>query len=230
MTVNLVLSLVAFPLRMRAMRGSILRPRVVQVITWLAILSWVPTVILLWIAYETLHPGLGPFVLLAAGGWVALWSIPFMRGLRYRASITIRRPPEEVFDFMTDPSKWSRFTRTLVAQQLDAGPMKVGSIIASTAFVGGQSLDGREVVIEYQRPSTFALQLRGVSEVLTERTSITRSDGGVTVSVTFHTTGSFSAALMGARLNKWSLQKLMRKTKEGELGRLKEILEVEDAA
>lgn len=136
-------------------------------------------------------------------------------------SVTINRPPEEVFAFVTEPSnepKWH--TDVLEARRTSDGPMGVGATIEFlVSFMGKKKVD--LVVRDYDPPRRMVVE--------------TTSQGSLMPTFTF----SFETVDRGTRLNRQGdirtsglvklLEPLMRRASprriDGFLANLKHILE-----
>jgi len=78
------------------------------------------------------------------------------------ASIDISRRPEEVFAYMTDPSRFPEWQASVVsARRTDDAPLAVGSKTFVTRRVGPRQLRSTEEVEELHPPKSW--RFRGVS-------------------------------------------------------------------
>jgi carbon monoxide dehydrogenase subunit G len=100
-----------------------------------------------------------------------------------RKSFTIGRPIGEVFAFVTDPAKLSRWQSSAVEASLQGnGPMQTGSRLIERRSVMGRTIESMMEVVEYDPPRRFVVKtLSGpipfqVSQELSEEDGATRID------------------------------------------------------
>lgn len=86
----------------------------------------------------------------------------------FSKTVTIDRPPEEVFPYLLEPDKVPQWTTRLEAYEV-TGPVGLGSRIRQVLTVKGQSLDVELEVTRYDPPGAAAsrFSLQGV-DVVTE--------------------------------------------------------------
>lgn len=71
-------------------------------------------------------------------------------------SIIIERPPETVFRFTTDPRNVPRYSRnTIEYEELQEGPMEIGTRVGGTVRVAGRRIDFVYEVLEFDPPERF---------------------------------------------------------------------------
>jgi uncharacterized protein YndB with AHSA1/START domain len=102
------------------------------------------------------------------------------------STIEIARPPDEVFSYSTDPSRFAEWQRDVVRVRLDgAGPPTVGSRFTTTRRIGGVDRTMTQEVTERRPPMSWAV--RGVDGPIRPSASITVEplDGGTRSRVTF---------------------------------------------
>jgi uncharacterized protein YndB with AHSA1/START domain len=102
------------------------------------------------------------------------------------SSIDIARPPEEVFAFATDPSRFAEWQRDVVHVRVEGDrPPGVGSRFTTTRRVGGTERTMTQEVTEHLAPSSWAA--RGVDGPIRPSATITVEplDGGAGSRVTF---------------------------------------------
>lgn len=136
------------------------------------------------------------------------------------ASITINRPVEEVFAFVTDVGNWARWNEELThVEQVSEGPIGVGTICRGTAEIMGRMAFAAEI-LEYepnqkvvQRMTIGPMQIQGawLFEPVPGGTRVTMSSKGQSEGL-FKLGGSLFDGMIKKRL-------------EANLARLKAIME-----
>ena len=102
------------------------------------------------------------------------------------SSIDISRPPEEVFAYATDPTRFADWQRDVVRVRVEDGrPPGVGSRFTTTRRVGGTERTMTQEVTERSAPRRWAA--RGVDGPIRPSATITVEplDGGARSRVTF---------------------------------------------
>jgi len=75
-------------------------------------------------------------------------------------SVEIDRKPDEVFAYVTDPSRFSEWQEAVVrASRLDDGPMKAGSSISLTRRMGKRERTMTSELTEYSPPRSYAFRV-----------------------------------------------------------------------
>ena len=78
------------------------------------------------------------------------------------SSIEIARRPDEVFAYVTDPSRFGEWQRDVVAVRLEAGrPGQVGSRFTTTRRIGGRERTMTQEVTESSAPRCWAARAVG---------------------------------------------------------------------
>jgi uncharacterized protein YndB with AHSA1/START domain len=102
------------------------------------------------------------------------------------SSIEIARPPEEVFSYVTDPSRFAEWQRDVVSVRIQAGrPPGVGSRFTTTRRVGGTERTMTQEVTQLRPPRSWAVH--GVDGPIRPHGTVTVEplDGGARSRVTF---------------------------------------------
>jgi uncharacterized protein YndB with AHSA1/START domain len=102
------------------------------------------------------------------------------------STIEIARPPDEVFSYSTDPSRFAEWQRDVVRVRVDgAGPPTVGARFTTTRRIGGVERTMTQEVTDSRPPMSWAV--RGVDGPIRPSASITVEplDGGTRSRVTF---------------------------------------------
>lgn len=102
------------------------------------------------------------------------------------STIEIERPPEEVFDYVTDPSRFAEWQDDVVAAAMDAEPpTRVGSTFTTTRRIGGRARTMTQRITRLEPPRVWSV--RGVDGPLRPAMDLTIEpvDGGAHSRVTF---------------------------------------------
>ena len=102
------------------------------------------------------------------------------------SSIEVARPPDEVYSYSTDPSRFAEWQRDVVGVPVDGDrPPTVGSRFTTTRRIGGVERTMTQEVTEHSPPRRWAA--RGVDGPIRPSASITVEplDGGARSRVTF---------------------------------------------
>jgi uncharacterized protein YndB with AHSA1/START domain len=102
------------------------------------------------------------------------------------SSIDIARPPDEVFAYATDPSRFAEWQRDVVRVRLEGdGPPGVGSRFVTTRRVGGTERTMTQEITDCSAPRSWAA--RGVDGSIRPNATVTVEplDGGARSRVTF---------------------------------------------
>jgi len=102
------------------------------------------------------------------------------------STIDIARPPEEVFAYATDPSRFPEWQRDVVRVRVEGdGPAGVGSRFTTTRRVGGVERTMTQEVTECRAPARWAV--RGVDGPIRPSATVTVEplEGGARSRVSF---------------------------------------------
>jgi uncharacterized protein YndB with AHSA1/START domain len=102
------------------------------------------------------------------------------------SSIDIARPPDEVFAYATDPSRFAEWQRDVVRVRIEGDrPPGVGSRFTTTRRVGGAERTMIQEITECRAPRSWAA--RGVDGPIRPNATVTVEplDGGTRSRVTF---------------------------------------------
>lgn len=139
-------------------------------------------------------------------------------------SIEIARRPEEIFEYLGDPSHVPEWQESAVsARQVGEGPMGVGSRMTVIRRVGGREREMTSEVTEVNPPKSFAARgIDGPVRGLVEGTIDPIGDGArsrVTISLDFEAHG------IGRLLCPLVVRPQVKKEMPRNLQKLKELLE-----
>ncbi len=94
-------------------------------------------------------------------------------------SVTIERPVEKVWAYITDPRNDTEWQSMIVeAEQLSEGPMGVGTVERSTAKVLGRRFDTTFEVTEYEPNRRSRIKSTSGPFTFTGTYEVERADGG----------------------------------------------------
>jgi uncharacterized protein YndB with AHSA1/START domain len=102
------------------------------------------------------------------------------------SSIEVARPPDEVFSYSTDPSRFAEWQLDVVGVRVDGDrPLTVGSRFTTTRRIGGVERTMTQEVTEHLAPRSWVA--RGVDGPIRPSATITVEplDGGAGSRVTF---------------------------------------------
>jgi carbon monoxide dehydrogenase subunit G len=147
--------------------------------------------------------------------------------VRCESTVTIGKPPAEVFPWLLDADKVPEWMSGLqVYEPLEPGPLHVGSRIRQELTVSGQQLRFELVVTELDAPRRAVLRFEGSGFKAANEYSLAEADGGSQVTwVISGDTTSFKARLIAPMVQAKLQEKL-----DGDLARLRSLLEGEAAA
>lgn len=87
--------------------------------------------------------------------------------------IEVARPPDEVFAYVTDPSRFGEWQKDVVSVRIEGGrPPGVGSRFTTTRRIGGADRTMTQEVTEISPPRTWSV--RGVDGPMCTNTSADR--------------------------------------------------------
>ena len=147
--------------------------------------------------------------------------------LRCESTITIAKSPEDVFPWLIDDDKVPQWMSGLeLYEPLQPGALHVGSRIRQRLVVSGQHLAFELEVTELAPPRSAVLRFEGSGFKAANEYTVTDSTGGARVSwVVRGDTTSFKARLVAPMVQAKLQEKL-----DGDLARLRALLEGEAAA
>jgi uncharacterized protein YndB with AHSA1/START domain len=73
-----------------------------------------------------------------------------------RTTVEIDRPPEFVFPFVIDPSRFPAWQPAVVAGAMDRSPVCVGAVCTTTRKIGGGAREIHSRITEYDPPRRWA--------------------------------------------------------------------------
>ena len=95
------------------------------------------------------------------------------------SEVDVARPPDEVFSYVTDPSRFGEWQSGVVSAQLeDEGPPAVGSRCIMTRRIGGTDRTSTSEITQISPPSIW--KIRGIDGPVRANVSVTvepRQDG-----------------------------------------------------
>jgi carbon monoxide dehydrogenase subunit G len=147
--------------------------------------------------------------------------------MRCAATVSVARPPAEVFPWLLDADKVPRWMTGLeVYEPLDPGPLRVGSRIRQELSVSGHQLRFELRVAELQAPRRAVLRFEGSGFKAANEYALGEAGDGTSVTwVISGDTTSFKARLIAPMVQAKLQEKL-----EIDLARLRALLAGETAA
>jgi carbon monoxide dehydrogenase subunit G len=147
--------------------------------------------------------------------------------MRCESTVTIGKPPAEVFPWLVEVDKVPRWMSGLqVYEPLEPGPLHIGSRIRQELSVSGQHLRFELEVTELDAPRRAVLRFEGSGFKAANEYTVSEADGGARVTwVISGETTSFKAKLIAPMVQAKLQEKL-----DGDLVRLRSLLEGEAAA
>ena len=147
--------------------------------------------------------------------------------LRCESTVTVAKPPADVFPWLLDADKVPRWMTGLeVYEPLEPGPLHVGSRIRQELSVSGQQLRFQLEVAELDPPRRAVLRFEGSGFKAANEYVVREAAGGAEVTwVISGDTTSFKAKLIAPIVQAKLQEKL-----DTDLGRLRALLEGEAAA
>jgi len=147
--------------------------------------------------------------------------------MRCESTVTIGKPPPEVFPWLVEADKVPQWMSGLqVYEPLEPGPLRIGSRIRQELTVSGQHLRFELEVTELDAPRRAVLRFEGSGFKAANEYSVGDADGGARVTwVISGDTTSFKARLIAPMVQAKLQEKL-----DGDLVRLRSLLEGEAAA
>ena len=150
-----------------------------------------------------------------------------MIALRCESTVTVAKPPAEVFPWLLEADRVPRWMTGLeVYEPLEPGPLHVGSRIRQELSVSGQHLRFELHVAALDAPDRALLQFEGSGfKAANEYVVRAAGDGSAVTWVISGDTTSFKAKLIAPMVQAKLQEKL-----DVDLGRLRALLEGEAAA
>jgi carbon monoxide dehydrogenase subunit G len=147
--------------------------------------------------------------------------------LRCESTVTVSRPPAEVFPWLIEADKVPRWMTGLeVYEPLEPGPLRQGSRIRQELAVSGQQLRFELHVAELAAPERAVLRFEGSGFKAANEYAVRPAGTGSAVTwVISGDTTSFKAKLIAPMVQAKLQEKL-----DVDLGRLRALLEGETAA
>jgi carbon monoxide dehydrogenase subunit G len=147
--------------------------------------------------------------------------------LRCESTVTIAKPPEQVFPWLVDTDKVPQWMSGLeLYEPLEPGPLHVGSRIRQKLSVSGQHLSFELHITELAPPQRAVLRFEGSGFNAANEYALAADAGGTRVTwVVSGDTTSFKAKLVAPMVQAKLQEKL-----DADLARLRALLEGEAAA
>jgi uncharacterized membrane protein len=140
---------------------------------------------------------------------------------KMEASVVIDRPIEEVLAYVTDASSWPKWEEGLLeAEQTSMGPVGAGTTFRGTNQFMGQKMEWTSEITEYEPNKKVGHKIISGPMSVQQTLTFELVDGGTKFSLVAEgeTGGLFKVA-------EPIVNRMMKKQLEGNLARLKQILE-----
>lgn len=142
---------------------------------------------------------------------------------RFSGSVTIARPPEDVFDFVADERNEPRYNPEMTAvEKLTDGPIGVGTRWRATVVSHGRPLSMEIEVTEFSRPSRLGSVTRMTTAHITGALTFAPAAGGTVMNWSWNLEPKGAMRLLGPLFGA-----VGRKQEERIWGSLKQLLEAE---
>jgi len=140
---------------------------------------------------------------------------------KFEKSIAINRPQQEVFDFMSDPTKQALYqSSTESAEWTSEGPPGVGATFKAVAKLMGRTIEAEIVITDWDSPNKVGQKASGGPVPFETTTEFETQGDGTLVTL------KGQAELGGFfKLAEGLVGKQLEKTMEHDLAKLKELLE-----
>ncbi len=146
--------------------------------------------------------------------------------MRCESTVTVQRPPAEVFPWLLDADKVPRWMTGLeVYEPLESGPLRVGSRIRQELSVSGQSLRFELELAHLDPPNAAVLRFEGSGFKAANEYAV--SAAGSAANVTWVISGDTTS--FKARLIAPMVQARLQEKLDTDLARLRALLEGEVA-
>jgi carbon monoxide dehydrogenase subunit G len=147
--------------------------------------------------------------------------------MRCESAVTVGKPPADVFPWLLEADKVPQWMSGLqVYEPLEPGPLHAGSRIRQELTVSGQHLRFELMIAELDAPRRAVLRFEGSGFKAANEYGVSEAPGGARVSwVIAGDTTSFKARLIAPMVQAKLQEKL-----DGDLARLRSVLEGEAAA
>jgi uncharacterized protein YndB with AHSA1/START domain len=135
--------------------------------------------------------------------------------------VTVQRPIDEVFAYVTDPAKVPEWQASALEARLEGeGPMRAGSQAVETRKFLGRRMESRMEVLEYEPPRRFKIKVSSGPVPFEATTELSEETGGTRVhGVVEGEPGGFF------KLAEPIVARALRRELRGNLETLKDVLE-----
>jgi uncharacterized protein YndB with AHSA1/START domain len=181
-----------------------------------------------------LNPGLlwlptGLPISALAIGWVILWAVPQLRRSRIVTSFEVKRPPEVVFDFVSDDRNLPRWRTECVSSELvTAEPIGPGSRFRQVARMpNGKEFIGESEIVDYDPSRRITSRVAGTVIPNFDEITFEPTVDGTRVTHRWDFESSYCMAVAGNRLLEPLVSRQVLKSRRAGAARLKQILEAE---
>jgi len=142
-------------------------------------------------------------------------------------SIKINAPISNIFDYITNPKNWTVFVTSLIdVRNLSSEIPTAGTTFEWTYRMMGLNLDGKGIVVEYEKNKKFAMKMEGSFPI---KEIYTLEGDGKSTTLTFSINYEIPGKVLGVLANKLLVEKINTKEADSVLKRIKAICEAKYA-
>jgi uncharacterized protein YndB with AHSA1/START domain len=162
-------------------------------------------------------------------GWVILWMVPQLRRSRIVTSFEVKRPPEVVFDFVSDDRNLPRWrTETLSSELLSAEPVGPGSRFRQVVRLSsGKEFVGESEIVDYEPNHRVTSRIPNVTAQSFDEITFDPTPDGTQVTHRWDFESSYPMAVSGSRLLEPLVRRQILKSRRAGVIRIKQVLEAE---
>jgi len=174
-------------------------------------------------------PAAGVPISAVAIGWVILWMVPQLRRSRIVTSFEVKRPPEVVFDFVSDDRNLPRWrTETLSSELVTAEPVGPGSRFRQVVkLANGKELVGESEIVDYEPNHRVTSRIPNATAWSFDEVTFDPTPDGTRVTLRWDFESSYPMALSGSRLLEPLVRRQILKSRRAGVIRIKQVLEAE---
>jgi uncharacterized protein YndB with AHSA1/START domain len=162
-------------------------------------------------------------------GWVIVWMVPQLRRSRIVTSFEVKRPPEVVFDFVSDDRNLPRWrTETLSSELVTAEPVGPCSRFRQVVRLpGGKELIGESEIVDYEPNHRVTSRIPNATAQSFDQITFDPTPDGTRVTYRWDFEASYPMAVSGSRLLEPLVRRQILKSRRAGVVRIKQILEAE---
>jgi uncharacterized protein YndB with AHSA1/START domain len=162
-------------------------------------------------------------------GWVIVWTVPQLRRSRIVTTFEVKRPPEAVFDFVSDDRNLPRWrTEALSSQLVTAEPVGPGSRFRQVVRLPrGKEVVAESEIVDYEPNHRVTSRVPNATAPSFDEITFDPTADGTRVTHRWDFEYSYPMAVSGGRLLEPLVRRQILKWRRAGVVRIKEILEAE---